>query len=143
MCHAESPRKEKTMNSIVEQSAAPAMPRGDAKAAKKATRAPRRAPVAPVKAKRGKKASAARKGPQRANKPAPETAVARPGSKTAKILALLKRPGGATVKDLMKATDWQQHSVRGFLSGTVGKKMGLTVVSTKAEDGDRIYSIES
>ena len=43
----------------------------------------------------------------------------------------------------MKATDWQAHSVRGFLSGTIGKKMGLKVTSTKAEDGDRTYSIKA
>jgi hypothetical protein len=42
----------------------------------------------------------------------------------------------------MKATGWQPHSVRGFISGTVGKKMGLTVVSVKGEDGERNYSIE-
>jgi hypothetical protein len=54
----------------------------------------------------------------------------------------LKRPGGVTANELMKATGWQSHSVRGFLSGTVCKKMGLTVTSAKAEDGQRIYSIK-
>jgi len=44
--------------------------------------------------------------------------------------------------DSMKATGWQAHSVRGFLSGTVGKKMGLAVTSTKAEDGERSYSVK-
>jgi hypothetical protein len=46
-----------------------------------------------------------------------------------------------TSKELMKATGWQPHSVRGFLSGTIGKKMGLSVMSTKSEDGERSYSI--
>ena len=69
--------------------------------------------------------------------------VARDGSKTAKILDLLKRPGGATSKDLMKATGWLPHSVRGFLSGTVRKKLGLTVTSTKGENGERTYSVEA
>jgi len=41
----------------------------------------------------------------------------------------------------MKATDWQAHSVRGFLSGTLRKKMGLKLESTKREDGDRVYSL--
>jgi hypothetical protein len=41
----------------------------------------------------------------------------------------------------MKATDWQAHSVRGFISGTLGKKMGLKVESTKREDGERVYSL--
>ncbi len=43
----------------------------------------------------------------------------------------------------MSATGWQAHSVRGFLSGTVGKKMGLKVVSSKAEDGGRRYSVSA
>jgi len=45
--------------------------------------------------------------------------------------------------DSMAATDWQAHSVRGFLSGTLRKKMGLTVESAKRQDGDRVYSIVS
>ena len=44
---------------------------------------------------------------------------------------------------MIKATGWQPHSVRGFLSGTVGKKLGLAVVSTKGEDGERTYSIKA
>ncbi len=43
--------------------------------------------------------------------------------------------------DSMKATDWQAHSVRGFLSGTLGKKMGLKIVSSKTNDGERVYSL--
>jgi hypothetical protein len=43
----------------------------------------------------------------------------------------------------MKVTGWQAHSVRGFLSGTVSKKLGLTVISTKVEDGERTYSVKA
>ena len=71
------------------------------------------------------------------------TQRARDGSKAAKILDLLKRPGGATAKELMKATGWQPHSVRGYLSGTIRKKMGLDVTSTKGDDGERSYSIKA
>jgi Protein of unknown function (DUF3489) len=109
------------------------------KAAKKARVAPRRAHVAPKKAKAAKKASPAKKAPKAAKK----AGAARDGSKAAKILDLLKRPEGATLKGLMKATDWQAHSVRGFLSGTIGKKMGLKVASTKTEDRERTYSIKA
>jgi hypothetical protein len=69
--------------------------------------------------------------------------VVRQGSKTAKILALLKRPGGATLKEIMKATGWQPHSVRGFLSGTLRKKMGIRVDSIKRDDKERTYRISS
>ena len=62
------------------------------------------------------------------------------GTKTAKILGLLKRPDGASLKELMKATTWQAHSVRGFLSGALRKKMGVRVRSFKRKTGERAYS---
>ena len=68
---------------------------------------------------------------------------ARHGSKTSQVLELLKRPGGVTLKEIMKVTHWQAHSVRGFLSGTVGKKLGIPVESFKKSDGDRAYRISS
>ena len=49
----------------------------------------------------------------------------------------------ADQSDLMRVTGWQPHSVRGFLSGTVGKKMGLVVTSTKGNDSERTYSVEA
>lgn len=69
--------------------------------------------------------------------------TARDGSKKAGILALLRRQGGATLEELMSATGWQAHSIRGFISGALGKKMGLAVGSAKREDGGRLYSIRS
>ena len=105
----------------------------------KATSAKRARPVAPKKAKAGKKASPAKKAP----KSATNAKGARDGSKAGKVLDLLKRPNGATAKELMKATGWQPHSIRGFLSGTVSKKMGLAVTSTKGEDGERTYSVKA
>jgi hypothetical protein len=109
---------------------------------KKAHVAPRKPHVAASKGKSGKKASPTKKG-VKAPKKATKTKAAGPrqGSKTEKVLDLLKRSGGASLKDIMKATDWQAHSVRGFLSGTLGKKMNLEVKSTKGEDGERIYSL--
>ncbi|OFW39988.1 MAG: hypothetical protein A3J28_00185 [Acidobacteria bacterium RIFCSPLOWO2_12_FULL_60_22] len=62
---------------------------------------------------------------------------AREGSKKAAILELLHRPMGATLKDIMAAAGWQAHSVRGFISGAIVKKMGLKVESQKRADGER------
>jgi len=100
-----------------------------------------RQPKAPTSAK-PKKTTPARKATKALKKAAkvkPEGV--RPGSKTAAVLALLRRPKGATLTEIMQATSWQAHSVRGFISGTLGKKMQLTVTSTKREDGARVYSI--
>ncbi len=69
--------------------------------------------------------------------------AAREGSKKAQILDLLRRKQGVTLADLMKACGWQAHSVRGFLSGAVGKKMGLEVTSTKDKRGERTYRVAS
>jgi len=128
---------------IAEETAtSPAQAAGEQpKATKKANRAPQRADVAKKKGKSAKKAASAKKTPKAPK--SPKKAKTPPeGSKTDKVLELLKRPGGVTAKELMKATGWQPHSVRGFLSGTVGKKMGLSVTSTKGEDGERSYSVK-
>jgi Protein of unknown function (DUF3489) len=88
------------------------------------------------KAKHGKKAA---RGTPKAE-PSRSAPAPRAGTKLAQVLEWLHQPGGASRTELTQATGWQPHSVRGFLSGVVGKKRGLTVVSTKGEDGVRRYS---
>jgi hypothetical protein len=61
-------------------------------------------------------------------------------TKHARIIAMLRTPTGATIAALMTATDWQQHSVRGFLAGVVRKKLGLNLVSEQTDKG-RVYRI--
>jgi Protein of unknown function (DUF3489) len=70
-------------------------------------------------------------------------ASARPGTKAALILACLMRPKGANLKELVTATGWQPHSIRGFLSGVVAGKMGLKIKSIKHASSDRRYSIKA
>jgi hypothetical protein len=114
------------------------------KASTKPNAAPRKPRVAPSKPKSRKKSTSAKKGAKAPKKTTSAKARGvREGSKTAKVLDLLQRPGGATMKELMKTTGWMPHSVRGFISGAVGKKMGLTVESTKSEDGERRYSVKA
>ena len=128
---------------------------------KKANRAAPKAHVAFSKGKSADKASPGKQAPKGHKKAvtsrqrgrmaksgkqarrAEKAVTAREGSKAAQILELLKRPGGATLQQIMKVSQWQPHSVRGFISGMLRKKMGLAVESTKGEDGQRTYSLEA
>jgi len=65
----------------------------------------------------------------------------RPDTKHARIIALLRAPAGTTIAAIMTATEWQQHSVRGFLAGVVRKKLGLNLVSEQTDKG-RVYRIK-
>jgi hypothetical protein len=100
------------------------------------------APKAKATAKTAKGGEAAKtaKG-RKAPAPAKDGKGLRPESKGAKVLALISRPKGATLAEIMKATDWQAHSVRGFISGNLGKKQGLKVESSKNDSGERAYTI--
>ena len=96
----------------------------------------------PKKTKASKKSAKATK-PAKAKKAtkAPKAKGTRSGSKAEKVLELMKRKEGATLAEIAKATDWQSHSIRGFVSGHVTKKLGLKVESTKSEAGERTYRI--
>jgi hypothetical protein len=78
-----------------------------------------------------------------ADKPNGRTSLAavRPGTKQALLIDLLKRKKGATIEKIVAATGWQPHSVRGAISGTLKKKLGLMVTSQKPSDGPRRYRI--
>ncbi|MGE4256790.1 MAG: DUF3489 domain-containing protein [Xanthobacteraceae bacterium] len=64
------------------------------------------------------------------------------GSKQSRVVAMLRASNGSTIAAMMKATGWQQHSVRGFLAGVVRKKLNLKLMSEKV-DGNRVYRIDS
>jgi Protein of unknown function (DUF3489) len=99
-----------------------------------------------AKAKRAKpsKETANAKKPPTSKKTAKTTkakGAAKSGTKAAIVLELMRREKGATLAEIAKATDWQNHSIRGFVRGHVIKKLGLKVESTRSEAGERTYKI--
>ena len=96
--------------------------------------------VAPEAAKMRKKAG---KGQKRvtARPGARKAAPARDGSKKAAVLDLMRRKQGATLQEIMRATGWQAHTVRGFVSGTLIRKQGLKVESFRSQERERTYRI--
>jgi hypothetical protein len=83
-------------------------------------------------------AAANAKKPLKVHEPKVERAT-----KQERVLTMLSQPEGASIEEMMQATDWQQHSVRGFLAGTVKKKLGFSLTSLKPNDGARRYRIET
>ena len=71
----------------------------------------------------------------------PADAVAAPQTKLGRLEVMLRRKEGATIGEIAKALEWQLHSVRGAISGSLKKKQGLTIVAEKGSDGDRVYRI--
>ena len=102
--------------------------------------APQTPDVAPEEAPAKTKASRAKKTPVTATR----ASGPREGSKTSRVIEMLKREGGVTLQELMTEMGWQQHTTRALMSagGSLAKKHGLTVVSTKGENGSRVYSFK-
>jgi Protein of unknown function (DUF3489) len=90
-----------------------------------------------MKIAKRKKATTAVK-PKRATVPAKATKRKTKGDA---VIEMLRKPGGATLDAIAKSTGWQPHSIRGFVSCTLKKRLGLVVVSAKQEGGERTYSI--
>jgi hypothetical protein len=102
----------------------------------------------PKKSKKGTASKAAKKAARTKAKAAPEQvkktampAATRAGSKAELVLGLLRAKNGTTLAEIMTATGWQRHSVRGFLSGTIVKKMGRTIDTGKNDAGERTYKL--
>ena len=72
---------------------------------------------------------------------APKARTPREGTKQATLIAMLRAPEGATIEEIMAATGWQSHTVRGAMAGALKKKLGLEVTSEKVEGRGRVYQL--
>ena len=84
----------------------------------------------------------AKPAPPERSMPASFKSPARSATKHDRVIAMLRASAGATIASLVIATEWQQHSVRGFLAGVVRKKLGLNLISEKTDKG-RVYRIRA
>ncbi len=104
-------------------------------------------PAATKKTAKPKASARAKPSIARADTPKPPLGEGKPklekSTKQERVLTLLSRPEGASVAEMMQATGWQQHSVRGFLAGTVKGKLGFPLESFKKKDGVRRYRIDA
>jgi len=135
-----------TKTAATAEQAAPVAP--EQATSTKATKAKKNAPKGQKTAKGAKTAAkpAAKKAAKKEAKPASKKAAksddATPReSKKATVIEMMRRKEGATLAEIAKATNWLNHSIRGFISGSLTKKMGLKVESTKNDAGDRTYRI--
>jgi hypothetical protein len=94
--------------------------------------------IEPAPKKRGRPRKAAPTGADVS--PAPKT---RDGTKQAQVIAMLSRREGATIAQIVKATEWRSHTVRGFFAGALKRKLGLEVTSEKVEGGQRVYRLKN
>jgi hypothetical protein len=79
----------------------------------------------------------------RARQPDADKEKTAAGGKKGQLIEMLKAARGATLQELMKASGWQSHSLRGFISGTLKKKMGLAVSSSRNSQGQRVYRLRT
>lgn len=114
-------------------------------APKAASKTPAKAPQAATGAKEAKAATTAAPPPKAAPKaPAGATErTPREGTKQATMIAMLQRKDGATIAEIVEATGWQQHTVRGAFAGALKKKLGLNIVSEKVDGRGRVYRIRT
>ena len=98
---------------------------------------------AKVPAPKSKPANTARKAAKKTPAPFSTGAQHRSGTKQAQMIELLSRESGATIADLVAATGWLPHTIRGAMAGALKKKLGLTITSEKVEGRGRVYRVRS
>jgi hypothetical protein len=111
--------------------------------ARVSSHAKKHAPSAPAKSAKSKSGAKSRPVPAEERSAARDEQHAERATKHDRVLELLSQRNGASIPEMMDATGWQQHSVRGFLAGTVKKKHGFTLTSSKAEGELRRYRIDT
>jgi len=135
----QAPQPEAPKQAVVAEQGAQVAP---AKAASKKGASPKKdSPKAKPGARKADTTGPTKEAGKKTAKPQGAAATGAERSKKDIVLDLMRRPKGATLAELMAATSWQAHSIRGFISGTLGKRLDLPVVSGKREDGARVYSL--